>query len=83
MPNETVDPTGAILMNEAKMLTQMINQLDEQLQEIEFNRLKLVTVRDALTDTLGINVEQLELPLNVSTIVDEGSSPEVEAATSP
>ena len=70
-------------MNEAKMLAQMINQLDEQLQEIEFNRLKLVTVRDALIDTLGISVEQLELPLNVSTIVDEGSSPEVEVATSP
>tara|TARA_R110000751_G_scaffold142196_1_gene245644 strand:+ start:340 stop:591 length:252 start_codon:yes stop_codon:yes gene_type:complete len=83
MSKETVDPTGAILMNEAKMLAQMINQLDEQLQEIEFNRLKLVTVRDALIDTLGISVEQLELPLNVSTIVDEGSSPEVEVATSP
>jgi|TARA_R100000781_G_scaffold70726_1_gene44363 hypothetical protein len=52
------------------MLQQMISKLDEQLQELEFNKLKLCTVRDALLKNLGLTVEQLELPLALAE--DEG-----------
>jgi len=74
MSGKPVDPTVPILTNEAKMLTQMIAKLDEQLQEIQMSRLKLVTVRDALVTTLGIDVEQLELPLLMPAAEDEPDS---------
>ena len=63
MPEEPTDHARSILNEEAKMLTQMIAELDKQLPEIEFNRLKLITVRDALLKGIGMKVEQLELPL--------------------
>jgi len=56
------------------MLTDMITKLDEQLAEVAINRLKLVTVRDALVSTLGIDVEQLELPLPMPVAEDEPDS---------
>ncbi len=56
------------------MLTDMITKLDEQLEEVAINRLKLVTVRDALITTLGIDVEQLELPLPMPVAEDEPDS---------
>jgi hypothetical protein len=70
MSGEPVDTTVPILTSEAKMLQQMISKLDEQLQELEFNKLKLCTVRDALLKNLGLTVEQLELPLALAE--DEG-----------
>jgi len=63
MPKEPADPAKSILASEATMLTQMIAELDKQIPEIEFNRLKLITVRDALLKSIGMAVEQLELPL--------------------
>ena len=56
------------------MLTDMITKLDEQLEEVAINRLKLVTVRDALITTLGIDVEQLELPLPMPVAEDTPDS---------
>jgi len=74
MSGEPTDPTIPILTGEAKMLTDMITKLDEQLAEVAINRLKLVTVRDALVSTLGIDVEQLELPLPMPVAEDEPDS---------
>tara|TARA_B100000530_G_scaffold137562_1_gene86115 strand:+ start:8673 stop:8843 length:171 start_codon:yes stop_codon:yes gene_type:complete len=55
------------------MLQQMISKLDEQLQELEFNKLKLCTVRDALLKNLGLTVEQLELPLALAEGEEQSS----------
>ena len=54
--------TTEVLTNEARMLQQMITKLDEQLEEIQMSRLKLVTVQGCLLEKLGLEVEQLELP---------------------
>ena len=54
--------TTEVLTNEARMLQQMITKLDEQLEEIQMSRLKLVTVQGCLLEKLGLDAEQLELP---------------------
>lgn len=60
MPDAQI--TTELLTNEARMLQQMIIKLDEQLEEIQMSRLKLVTVQGCLLEKLGLNAKQLELP---------------------
>ena len=47
--------TTEVLTNEARMLQQMITKLDEQLEEIQMSRLKLVTVQGCLLEKLGLD----------------------------
>jgi len=54
--------TTEVLTNEARMLQQLIQKLDEQIEESQMSRLKLVTVQACLLEKLGLELEQLELP---------------------
>jgi len=55
------------------MLQQMITKLDEQLEEIQMSRLKLVTVQSCLLEKLGLELEQLELPFKECVEAAENS----------
>ena len=44
------------------MLQQLIQKLDEQIEESQMSKLKLVTVQACLLEKLGLELEQLELP---------------------
>ena len=65
--------TTEVLTNEARMLQQMITKLDEQLEEIQLSRLKLVTVQSCLLEKLGLELEQLELPFKECVEAAENS----------
>tara|TARA_B100000963_G_scaffold220214_1_gene191917 strand:+ start:110 stop:328 length:219 start_codon:yes stop_codon:yes gene_type:complete len=71
MSNEKI--TTEVLTNEARMLQQMITKLDEQLEEIQMSRLKLVTVQSCLLEKLGLELEQLELPFKECVEAAENS----------
>jgi|TARA_R100000084_G_scaffold109051_1_gene73745 hypothetical protein len=74
MPDAQI--TTEILTNEARMLQQMIIKLDEQLEEIQMSRLKLVTVQGCLLEKLGLNAEQLELPFKECVEAAKGPLPD-------